>query len=188
MRTSFAGSSGRALAAAGFHNAVRRAWCVVRGGPLVSALLNAFQGLPNAAEPVPGWVTGGQPTEQQLKAFKAAGGEVVLDNRDPMEPRPFDEPTVVRTAGLEYHSLPIVHGAVTVDTMKRMHEMAKRLEGRKVLMHCSSGNRTAAALIPYFMIENGLAEEVATEKAMKMGLRSAELLELATDYARRLDV
>jgi protein tyrosine phosphatase (PTP) superfamily phosphohydrolase (DUF442 family) len=152
---------------------------------VTSNLLVALAGLPNLAEPVPGWATGGQPTEQQLKAFKAAGGEVVLDNRDPMEPRPFDEPSAVRAAGLEYHSLPIVHGAVTLDTMKRMHEMAKRLQGRKVLMHCSSGNRTAAALIPYFIIEKGLDEEEATEKAMQMGLRSAELLELATEYVRK---
>jgi len=147
-------------------------------------LLAAFAGLPNVAEPVPGWITGGQPTEQQIKAFKSAGGEVVLDNRDPMEPRPFDEPASVRASGLEYQSLPIVHGAVTLDTMKRMHEMARRLEGRKVLMHCSSGNRTAAALIPYLMIENGLAEQAATEKAMQMGLRSAELLELAMEYVK----
>jgi protein tyrosine phosphatase (PTP) superfamily phosphohydrolase (DUF442 family) len=151
----------------------------------VTALLTAVNGLPNAAEPIPGWVTGGQPTEQHIKAFKAAGGEVVLDNRDPMEPRPFDEPAVVRATGLEYHSLPIVHGAVTLDTMKRMHEMAKRLQGRKALMHCSSGNRTAAALIPYFIIEKGLDKEEATEQAMQMGLRSAELLELATDYVRQ---
>jgi len=150
----------------------------------VSALLSAVAGLPNAAEPVPGWVTGGQPTEQQLKAFKAAGGEVVLDNRDPMEPRPFDEPAVVRTVGLEYHSLPIVHGAVTTDTMKLMHEMAKRLEGRKVLMHCSSGNRTSAALIPYLMIDKKMKEEDAVELAMQGGLRSSELLETALSYAQ----
>ena len=37
----------------------------------MSTLLASLAGLPNAAEPVPGWVTGGQPTEQQLKAFKA---------------------------------------------------------------------------------------------------------------------
>ena len=153
--------------------------------PLTSPLLSAVPGLPNAAEPVPGWITGGQPTEQHLKAFKAAGGEVVLDNRDPMEPRPFDEPAVVRAAGLEYHTLPIVHGAVTLETMQRMHEMAKRLEGRKVLMHCSSGNRTAAALIPYFIIEQRMGEEEASEQAMRMGLRSAELLELATNYVRQ---
>jgi len=154
----------------------------------VSALLSAFNGLPNAAEPVPGWVTGGQPTDQQLKAFKAAGGEVVLDNRDPMEPRPFDEPATVRAAGLDYINLPIVHGAVTSDTMKQMHQALKKLEGRKALLHCSSGNRTAAALIPYLMIEKKMEEEDAVEVAMKSGLRSAELMELAVEYARRLDV
>jgi protein tyrosine phosphatase (PTP) superfamily phosphohydrolase (DUF442 family) len=152
--------------------------------PVASNLLAALAGLPNLTEPVPGWVTGGQPTEQQLKAFKAAGGEVVLDNRDPMEPRPFDEPGTVRAAGLEYISLPIVHGAVTTDTMKRMHETMKRLAGRRALVHCSSGNRTAAGLIPYLMIEQGLDEDEAVETAMQMGLRSAELMELATKYVR----
>jgi protein tyrosine phosphatase (PTP) superfamily phosphohydrolase (DUF442 family) len=151
----------------------------------VSALLSAFDGLPNAAEPVPGWVTGGQPTEQQLRSFKAAGGELVLDNRDPMEPRGFDEPAVVRAAGLEYVRLPIVHGAVTTDTMKKMHEALKRLAGRKVLLHCSSGNRTSAALIPYLMIDSNMEEEDAVEIAMKGGLRSAELMEVAIDYVRK---
>jgi len=154
----------------------------------VSALLSAFAGLPNAAEPVVGWITGGQPTEQQLKAFKAAGGQVVLDNRDPMEPRPFDEPASVRAAGLEYISLPIVHGAVTTDTMKQMHQALKKLEGRRALLHCSSGNRTAAALIPYMMVEKKMEQEDAVELAMRSGLRSAELMEIAVEYARRLDV
>ena len=154
----------------------------------MSALLSAVAGLPNAAEPIPGWVTGGQPTEQQLTAFKNAGGEVVLDNRDPMEPRPFDEPASVRASGLEYINLPIVHGAVTADTMKQMHDTLKTLAGRKALLHCSSGNRTSAGLIPYLMIDKKMEEEDAVEVAMKGGLRSAELMEIAVEYARRLDV
>jgi len=148
----------------------------------MSTLLTSLAGLPNAAEPVPGWITGGQPTEQQLKAFKAAGGEVVLDNRDPMEQRGFDEPAVVRAAGLEYISLPIVHGAATLETMKKMHEALKKLTGKKVLLHCSSGNRTSAALIPYLMIDEKMEEESALDTAMKGGLRSAELMELALGY------
>ncbi len=151
---------------------------------MTSALLSAFSGLTNAAEPVPGWVTGGQPTEQQLAAFKAAGGEVVLDNRDPMEPRDFDEPAVVREAGLEYLSLPMAHGAVTVGTMKQMHDTLRKLAGKKALLHCSSGNRTAAALIPYLIKEEGMQEEEAVDLATRIGLRSAELLELATAYVR----
>jgi len=150
----------------------------------VSTLLTAVAGLPNAAEPVPGWITGGQPTEQQLKAFKSAGGEVVVDNRDPMEPRPFDEPATARAAGLEYVSLPIVHGAVTADTMKRMHQTLKKLEGRKALLHCSSGNRTSAALIPYLMIDKKVDQDDAVDTAMRGGLRSAELMELALNYVR----
>ena len=151
---------------------------------MTSALLSAFSGLTNAAEPVAGWVTGGQPTEKQLRDFKAAGGEVVLDNRDPMEPRGFDEPAVVRAAGLEYELLPIVHGAVTVDTMKRMHDALRKLAGKKALLHCSSGNRTAAALIPYLMKEEGMPEEEAVDIAMRSGLRSTELMELALQYVR----
>jgi protein tyrosine phosphatase (PTP) superfamily phosphohydrolase (DUF442 family) len=146
-------------------------------------LLTAVTGMPNAAEPVKGWITGGQPSEQHIKAFKAAGGEVVLDNRDPMEPRPFDEPAAVRAAGLEYHTLPIVHGAVNQDTMKRMHEMLRRLTGRKALLHCSSGNRTSAALIPYLMLDQEMTQDDAVDTAMKGGLRSAELMEIAVEYA-----
>lgn len=149
----------------------------------MSALLTAVAGLPNAAEPVPGWITGGQPTEQQLKAFKSAGGEVVVDNRDPMEPRPFDEPATARAAGLEYVSLPIVHGAVTTDTMKRMHQTLQKLQGKKALLHCSSGNRTSAALIPYLMIDKKMEQDEAVDLAMRGGLRSAELMELALNYA-----
>lgn len=154
--------------------------------PVASNLLAALAGLPNLAEPVPGWATGGQPTEQQLKAFKAAGGEVVVDNRDPMEPRPFDEPATVRAAGLEYISLPIIHGAVTTDTMQQMHETLRRLTGKKALFHCSSGNRTAAGMIPYLMVEKKMEAEDAAEVAMRSGLRSAELLEIAVEYANSL--
>lgn len=150
----------------------------------MSALLTAVAGLPNAAEPVPGWITGGQPTEQQLKSFKAAGGEVVLDSRDPMEPRGFDEPAAARAAGLEYIVLPIVHGAVSSDTMKQMYQTLKKLEGRKALLHCSSGNRTSAALIPYLMIDKKMQQDDAVDTAMRGGLRSAELMELALNYVQ----
>ena len=148
----------------------------------MSALLSSLAGLPNAAEPVPGWITGGQPTREQLRAFKAAGGEVVVDNRDAMEPRPFDEAAAARALGLEYVHIPIVHGAVTMATMSQMHETLKKLEGRKALLHCASGNRTSAALIPYLMIDKKMKQEDAVDVAMRAGLRSAELMELALEY------
>lgn len=148
-----------------------------------STLLAALAGLPNVSEPVTGWVTGGQPTEQHLKAFKAAGGEVIVDNRDPMEPRPFDEPETARALGLEYVSVPIAHGAVSAATMQHMYTTVKKLEGRKALLHCASGNRTSATLIPYLMIDQKMEQDDAVDLAMRGGLRSAELMELALAYA-----
>ena len=149
-----------------------------------SPLLEAAAGLPNASEPIPGWVTGGQPTAAHVAALRAAGCEVIVDNRDPMEPRPFDEAATVRAAGMEYVNVPITHGAVTVATMQQMHEAVRKLAGRKALLHCSSGNRTAAAVIPYLILDKGMEEEAAVEVAMKMGLRSAELMELALEFVR----
>jgi protein tyrosine phosphatase (PTP) superfamily phosphohydrolase (DUF442 family) len=150
----------------------------------MTTLLAAVAGLPNASEPIPGWVTGGQPTAAHVAALHGAGCQVILDNRDPMEPRPFDEAATVRAAGMEYVNVPITHGAVTVDTMKQMHEAVKKLAGKRALLHCSSGNRTAAALIPYLIIDKKMEEEAAVETAMKMGLRSAELMELALQYVK----
>jgi len=150
-----------------------------------SPLLAAVAGLPNASEPLPGWVTGGQPTADHVTALHGAGCEVILDNRDPMEPRPFDEPATVRAAAMEYVNVPITHGAVTVATMQQMHDALKKVAGRKALLHCSSGNRTAAALIPYLILDKGMEQDEAVEMAMALGLRSAELMELALEYVKK---
>jgi protein tyrosine phosphatase (PTP) superfamily phosphohydrolase (DUF442 family) len=150
----------------------------------MSALLSAIAGVANAAEPVPGLVTGGQPSGVHITALRAAGCEVVVDNRDPSEPRPIDEPAAVRAAGMEYVSVPVVQGAVTADTMRRMHEVVRSLKGRKAFLHCSSGNRTAAALIPYLMMDQGMDEQGAVETAIRIGMRSAELMELALEYVK----
>ncbi len=46
----------------------------------------AVSGVANACQILPNMVTGGQPTAEQLKALKAAGGDLVLDLRDPWSP------------------------------------------------------------------------------------------------------
>ncbi|MGH7530607.1 MAG: fused DSP-PTPase phosphatase/NAD kinase-like protein [Gemmatimonadales bacterium] len=150
----------------------------------MATLRLAVPDLTNASEPIPGWVTGGQPTLEHLKALRDAGCEVVVDNRDPMEPRSYDEPAAVRAARMDYINLPIVHGAVTPAVMGKMHEQLRKLGGRRVLLHCNSGNRTAAGMIPYFMIDEGMDEEEAVDTAMRMGMRSAELVLVALEYVK----
>jgi protein tyrosine phosphatase (PTP) superfamily phosphohydrolase (DUF442 family) len=152
----------------------------------MSRLLEAIAGVPNPHEPVAGLVTGGQPGPGDLAALKAAGCEVLLDMRHPMEPRPYRAPDAVRAAGLEYRSLPVGHDPGDDATLETVRNALRELVGaRPVFAHCGSGNRTGAALIPYLMLDRGLAEDDAVMEAMRMGTRSAALIEWALDYVRR---
>ncbi len=152
----------------------------------MSHLLDAIAGVANACEPLPGIVTGGQPTAEHLAALKRAGCDVVLDIREPMEPRPYRTPDAVRAAGLEYVNIPFGQGDIKDATFEAALRTVRQLGGRKrVLVHCSSGNRVGAALIPYLMLDQGFEEEDAVNEALRIGTRSAALLEQALEYVRR---
>jgi rhodanese-related sulfurtransferase len=152
----------------------------------MSQLLDAIGGVPNASEPIPGLVSGGQPTAQHLAALKRAGCEVVLDIREPMELQPYRVPDTVRAAGLEYLNIPVGHGIVSDATFGRLLDTLRELAGKKrAFVYCASGNRVGVSLIPYFMLDQGMPEEDAVTAAMRVGTRSADLLEQALDYVRR---
>ena len=150
-------------------------------------LLQALAGVPNASLPLPGLATAGQPSAAALTAFRDAGGQVVLDIRDPMEPRPFDEPALVRQLGMEYVNLSVRHGALDDRVMDQILEVVRDrgAANRPLLFHCASANRVAGALIPFFILDRGMEEEAAVETAMRLGLRGADLMEWGLDYARR---
>ena len=145
----------------------------------------ALAAVPNACQILPGVITGGQPSAADLEQFRESGGGIVLDLRDPMEPRPLDEPEVARRLGLEYVNVAVGSGTLTDATLDRIRDVLKGAADRTVLVHCASGNRVGGALLPHLMLEHGLEEEDAIGQAMRIGLRSAELMEWGTDYARR---
>ena len=147
--------------------------------------LEALAGVPNAGAPLPNLITGGQPTSSHFEALKAAGVEVILDIRDPMEPRPFDEPTVVAALGMTYHNVPVSAGNLDDETLERILAIVRDNVDRSMLFHCASGNRVGGAMIPYLMLDKGLSEEAAIEAAMRMGMRGADLMEWGLDYTRR---
>jgi len=151
----------------------------------VTTPVQALQGVPNACQLLPSIVTGGQPSAANLAAFKAAGGVVVLDLRDPMEPRPLDEATQARALSLEYVVVPVGPGTMTDETLDHILAVLRRAGDRLVFVHCGSGNRVGGALLPFLMLDHGLEEEDAVDQAMRVGLRSAELMEWGIDYARR---
>jgi protein tyrosine phosphatase (PTP) superfamily phosphohydrolase (DUF442 family) len=147
--------------------------------------LQALSGVANACQILPNVVTGGQPNGAQLRALREAGGGVVLDLRDPMEPRLVDEPALVRELGMEYVNIPVRAGSLDDATLERILAVLRQAGGRSVFVHCGSGNRVGGALIPYLILDQNLEEQDAVDQAMRVGLRSAEMMEWGLDYARR---
>jgi len=122
----------------------------------VTTPVQALQGVPNACQLLPSVVTGGQPSAANLASFKAAGGEVVLDLRDPMEPRPLDEAAQARALGLEYVVAPVGSGTMTDETLDHILGVLRQAGDRLVFVHCGSGNRVGGALLPFLMLDHGL--------------------------------
>lgn len=151
----------------------------------MSTAFQALSGVANACQILPNVISGGQPTAEQLKALKAAGGDIVLDLRDPMEPRPVDEAALVRQLGMEYVNVPVRAGSLDDAALERVLAVLRGRGDRTVFFHCGSGSRVGGALIPYLVLDQGMEEQAAVDQAMRVGLRSAEYLEWGLDYARR---
>lgn len=147
--------------------------------------LDALAGVANAAAPLPNLLTGGQPSAGHLEALRNAGVTVILDIRDPIEPRPFDEPATARQLGLEYINVPVSAATLDDPTLERILEVVRSNAGRQLLFHCASGNRVGGALLPHFILDHGMTEDDAIQAAMRIGLRGADILEWGLDYARR---
>jgi protein tyrosine phosphatase (PTP) superfamily phosphohydrolase (DUF442 family) len=147
--------------------------------------LQALDGVANACQLLPTLFGGGQPGAANLRGLKEAGVGLVLDLRDPMEPRPLDEPALARELGLEYVNIPVSGGSLTNETLDQILATLRGAGDRPVYCHCASGNRVGGAVIAYLMTEKGLGEEEAVTQAMRVGLRSAEMMEWGLSYARR---
>ncbi len=109
----------------------------------------------------------------------------MLDLRDPMEPRPYDEPAAAALLGLDYVNVSVHAGTLDDATMERILGVLRNAGDRPVFMHCASGNRVGGALIPYLVLDQAMEEEDAVRQAIRVGLTSPELLAWGLDYARR---
>ena len=145
----------------------------------------AIRGVPNACQILPTVVTGGQPTPEHLEALAKSGNAVVVDMRETMEPRAFDEPALVRELGMEYRVIPVGPHSLNDATLEATRSVLREAGERPVFVHCGSGNRVGGALIPVLMLDEGLEEDDAVDAAMRVGLRNAELMEWGLGYARR---
>ncbi len=146
--------------------------------------IEALRGVVNANQALPDVVTSGQPGPHHFRALKEAGVEVVIDIRDPMEPRGYDQQALMQELGFEYVNITVTDSHLTDQTLDEITAAIRAAAGRSTLVHCASGNRVGGSLIPHLMLDHGLTEDDATMAAMRMGLRGAHLLEWGLAYAR----
>ncbi len=145
-------------------------------------LLDTLADIPRASQPLPWLVTAGQPSAEQLRAARVAGVTLVIDLRDPLEPRPFDEPATITALGMRYLNVPTVSGALTDEMLDDLLGALRSSRDTPTLLHCASANRVGGPLIAYLMLNEGMSEQDAVNAAMRAGLRSPEMIEWALGY------
>ena len=138
-------------------------------------------GLPNASQPLPGIITAGQPSAEQLEALARDGVAVIVDLRGTTEPRGFDERATAARLGLDYHNIPIT-STLGAEEIEAVRALLRERAGRAVLVHCKSANRVGGAMLPYLILDEHLSREDALNVAQRIGLRSEELAHDALDY------
>jgi uncharacterized protein (TIGR01244 family) len=137
-----------------------------------------------ASSPLPGVTTAGQPGPRDFAAFARAGYRTVVDLRMPGEPRGFDEAAAARAAGLEYVNIPFIRTTLGPEQIERFRQVMNDPERRPVLVHCVAANRVGGIMLPWLVLDRGLAEDDAMALAMRIGLRSPDLLTAGLEYAR----
>lgn len=155
------------------------------GAPDSAQVVAMLAGMQNAACPLAGIATGGQPDSSQLIALQSRGYRTVLDLRAPGEPRGMDEAAVARAAGLAYCALPVTPATLTDSTFGAFRAIAADPGNHPMLVHCASGNRVGAVMIPWLVLDRGWSVERAVATANAGGLHSAELRDRALDYVTR---
>lgn len=139
----------------------------------------------NGACPTPDIVTGGQIDSAGLVTLRHEGVRTVLDLRAEGEDRGFDERAVARAARLDYLSLPVTAETLDDRTFDRVRALLSDDARGPFLVHCASGNRVGAAMIPYLVLDRGLPVDSALALARRGGLKSEAMTKRALDYLER---
>lgn len=160
---------------------------VSHGGALndQNPLVKVLGGIPNAACPLDGVASAGQPSAAAWPELARAGYRSVVDLRTAEEPRGYDEPASVRAAGLEYFPVPVSQPTLSDATFDTFRDIIRDPARRPVFVHCATSNRVGALLLPYFALDEAMPLTDAVRLAREAGLRNPDLQQIALDYARR---
>jgi uncharacterized protein (TIGR01244 family) len=144
--------------------------------------------IPNATVPMPGVVSGGQPTEAQIESAAERGYRTVINLRTDQEAG-FDwERGLVESSGMRYVHIPVAGAdGLTRENVELLHAaLAEARDEGPVLLHCGSGNRIGALLALRAAWIEGSDPHTALQYGLGTGLtglepKTRELLGLAPE-------
>jgi uncharacterized protein (TIGR01244 family) len=106
--------------------------------------------------------TAGQPSEDQFRAARGAGYEVVInlapDGLDTSLP---DERGLLESLGIEYHHIPVPWNEPRLDQLERFGAVMDDTAGRRTLVHCQANYRVTAFYALYAQARQGWSEAEA---------------------------
>lgn len=130
--------------------------------------------LPNGRQPLPGLLTGGQPSEQQLAKLAELGYGTIVSLRTEGESGSAGESDQVRRLGMRFVSIPVAGKAgLTRENVQRLADAMREAQGPTVI-HCASGNRVGALLaLKDYWIDGASADE-SLQLGLQAGLTGLE--------------
>ncbi|RUO39532.1 serine/threonine protein phosphatase [Pseudidiomarina aestuarii] len=135
----------------------------------ISKIPESLQNMTNVRLPVPGRISAGPPTAEQLVAFAAAGGDIVINLQSFEELQDIPEASWAAKANLDYFHIPIAgSNDLTREAVAQFDQIVTANRDRQMLMHCGSGNRVGAM--------------IALRAAWHQGATAAEAIALGEEY------
>jgi len=109
-------------------------------------------------------LTGGQPTEAQLREAAEEGVKVVINLAPAKVARALeDEAGLVQSLGMTYHHLPVIWDNPTTADFAAFESTMQRLPAEKTLIHCQANFRVSAFYTLYALKHLGWSEAQADE-------------------------
>lgn len=128
----------------------------------------------------------GQPSPDTLQNLPGDGFNVVINIRAADE-IDFDEPAIVKKGGMTYYNIPLMKaGKIQDSAVTEIHEALMENKGKKILLHCSSGNRVAGWLGAHLAQDMGYDTEAAVASARKGGMTKDSMERILRDYLANL--
>ena len=129
----------------------------------------------NARQPLPGVLTGGQPTDEELAEVAEKGYRTVVNLRSEAEVAETSEPETVEGLGLRYVGIPMAGAAgLTAENAAALDAVLADPSSYPVLIHCASGNRVGGLLALRAHQQLGAEASEALAQGLEAGLTSLE--------------